>query len=78
MLAPELANLRWRRCGGHGVFGTLINHFGSLLPKKLLFLGRTLLLRLWMLRTLVWKRLGRLGEQPEQLGASKPVLVQVC
>ena len=53
----------------------LIIHFGSLL-KKLLFLGRTLLLRLWVLGTHVRKRLGRRGEQPEQLGASKPVMVQ--
>ena len=51
--------------------------FASLL-KKLLFLGRTLRLRLWVLGTHVRKRLGRLGEQPEQLGASKLVLVQVC
>ena len=64
----------------HFVLGglrTLKRHFGSLL-KKLLFLGRTLLLRLWVLGTHVRKRLGRLGEQPEQLGASKPVLVHVC
>ena len=63
----------------HFVLGglrTLNSDFGSLL-KKLLFLGRTLLLRLWMLGTRVRKRLGRLGEQPEQLRASKPVLVQV-
>ena len=60
-----------------GVFGILKRHFGSLL-KKLLFLGRTLLLRLWELGTHVRKRLGQLGEQPEQLGASKPVLVQEC
>ena len=51
--------------------------FGSLL-KKPLFLGRTLLLWLWMLGTHVRKRLRRLGEQPEQLGASKLVLVQEC
>ena len=55
----------------------LKGHFGSLL-KKLLFLGRTLLLRLWLLGRHVRKRLGRLGEQPEQLGASKPVPVQEC
>ena len=51
--------------------------FGSLL-KKLLFLGRTLLLWLWVLGTHFRKRLGQRGEQPEQLGASKPVLVQEC
>ena len=64
----------------HFVLGglrTLSIHFGSLL-KKLLFLGRTLLLRLWVLGTHVRKRLRRLGEQPEQLGASKPMLVQEC
>ena len=55
----------------------LMIHFGSLL-KKLLFLGRTLLLRLWVLGTHVQKPIGRLGEQPEQLGASNPVLVQEC
>ena len=52
-----------------GMFAYLFVDFGSLL-KKLLFLGRTLLLRLWVLGTHVRKRLGRLGEQPEQLGAS--------
>ena len=57
------------------MFADLNSDFGSLL-KKLLFLGRTLLLRLWELGMHVRKRLGRLGEQPEQLGASKPVLVQ--
>ena len=60
-----------------GMFADLIRDFGSLL-KKLLFLGRTLLLRLWVLGTHVRKRLGRLGEQPKQVGASKPVLVQEC
>ena len=60
-----------------GVFGTLFSDFGGLL-KKLLFLGRTLLLRLWVLGTHVRKRLGRLGEQPQQLGASKFELVQEC
>ena len=64
-----------------GVFAdpyrTLIKHFGSLL-KKLLFLGRTLLLRLWVLGRHVRKRLGRIGEQPEQLAASNPMLVQEC
>ena len=58
-----------------GMFPHLFIHFGSLL-KKLLFLGRTLLLRLCVLGTHVRKRLGWRGEQPEQLGASKPVLVQ--
>ena len=57
------------------VFADLTIDFGSLL-QKLLFLGRMLLLRLWVLGTHVRKRLGRLGEQPEQLGASKAVLVQ--
>ena len=55
-----------------GGLRTLNADFGSLL-KKLLFLGRTLLLRLCVLGTHVRKRPGRLGEQPEQLGASKPV-----
>ena len=81
----ELANLGWCKYAGSsaskpllaqhfvlGGFRTLKRHFGSLL-KKLLFLGRTLLLRLWVLGTHVRKRLGRLGEQPEQL---EPVLVQ--
>ena len=60
-----------------GGLRTLKADFGSLL-KKLLFLGRTLLLRLWVLGTRVRKRLGRRGEQPEQLGASKLVVVQEC
>ena len=59
------------------VFATFERYFGSLL-KKLLFLGRTLLLRLRVLEAHVRKRLERLGEQPGQLGASKPVLVQEC
>ena len=59
------------------MFADFMADFGSLL-KKLLFSGRTLLLRLWVLGTHVRKRLGRLEEQPEQLGASKPVLVQEC
>ena len=56
----------------HYVLGglrTLNSDFSSLL-KKLLFLGRTLLLRLWVFGTHARKRLGRLGEQPEQLEAS--------
>ena len=60
----------------HFVLGGLLNlksDFGSLL-KKLLCLGRMLLLRLWVFGTHVRKRLGRVGEQPEQLGASKAVL----
>ena len=40
------------------MFRALWCDFGSLL-KKLLFLGRTLLLRLWVLGTHVRKRLGR-------------------
>ena len=75
MLAPGLANVVVSQHFVLGVFAELIVDFGSLL-KKLLFLGRTLLLRLWVLGTHVRKRLGRLGEQPEQLGASKPVVVQ--
>ena len=59
------------------MFSHLFVDFGGLL-KKPLFLGRTLLLRLWVLGTHVRKRLGRLGEQPEQLGASKLVFVQEC
>ena len=64
----------------HFVLGGLVDlqgDFGSLL-KKLLFLGRTLLLQLWVLGTHVRTRLGQLGEQPKQLGASKLVLVQEC
>ena len=60
-----------------GGFPDLSVHWGSL-PKKLLFLGRTLLLRLWVLGTHVRKRLARRGEQPEQLGTSQPALVQEC
>ena len=65
-----LANLCWYRNAGsraskplvaqHFVLGGLPDlkgDFGSLL-KKLLFLGRTLLLRLWVLGTHVRKRLG--------------------
>ena len=48
MLAPGLANLCWRSISCSGCLRTLIIHFGSLL-KKLLFLGRTLLLRLCVL-----------------------------
>ena len=77
MLAPGLANAVLVQHFVLAVFGALWCDFGSLL-KKLLFLGGTLLLRLWMLGTHVRKRLGRLGEQPEQLGASKPVVVQEC
>ena len=58
-----------------GGFPDLKRHFGSGL-KKFLFLGRTPLLRLWVFGTHVRKRLWRLGEQPEQLGASKDVVVQ--
>ena len=42
----------------HFVLGDLPDLFGGLL-KKLLFLGRTLLLRLWVLGTHVRGRLGR-------------------
>ena len=77
MVAPGLANAVLAQHFVLEVFAYFIIDFGSLL-KKLLFLGRTLLLRLWVLGTHVRKRLGRLGEQPEQLGASKPVLVQEC
>ena len=45
MVAPELANAVLVQHFGLGVFAYLITDFGSLL-KKLLFLGRTLLLRL--------------------------------
>ena len=57
-------------------FLDVIKHFGGLL-QNLLFLGRTLLLRLWVLGGHDRKRLGRPGRQPQQLGARKPVLVQV-
>ena len=60
-----------------GMFADLKGHFGSLL-KKLLFLGRTLFFQLWVLGAHVRTRLGWLGEQPKQLGASKLVLVQEC
>ena len=77
MLAPGLANAVLAQHFVLGMFPHLFIDFASLL-KKLLFLGRTLLLRLWVLGTHVRKRLGRLGEQPEHLGASKPLLVQEC
>ena len=77
MVAPGLANAVLAQHFVLGVLADLGVDFGSLL-KKLLFLERMLLLRLWVLGTHVRKRLGRLGEQPEQLGASKPVLVQEC
>ena len=77
MLASGLANVVLAQNFVLGVFAYLLGDLGGLL-KKLLFLGRTLLLQLWMLGTHVRKRLGRLGEQPEQLGASKSVLVQDC
>ena len=75
----------YQTCGGAGMlvpfraqrFAHCFSDFGGLL-KKLLFLGRTLLLRLWVFGTHVRKRLGRLGEQPAQLGASNPVLIQEC
>ena len=72
MVLPGLANAVLAQHFVLGVFGILSVHFGSLL-KKLLFLGRTLLLWLWVLGTHVRKRLERLGEQPEQL---ELVLVQ--
>ena len=63
-----------------GPLADLKSDFGSLL-KELLFLGRTLLLRLWVLGTHVrmrlgrllqgvgwWKRLGRLGKHVRRLG----------
>ena len=77
MLAPGLANAVLAQHFVLGGLRTLSGDFDSLL-KKLLFLGRTLLLRLWVLGTHVRKRLGRLEEQPEQLGASKAVVVQGC
>ena len=77
MLAPGLANAVLAQHFVLEVFAYLKGDFDSLL-KKLLFLGRTLLLRLWVLGMHVRKRLGRLGEQPKQLGASTPVLVQEC
>ena len=74
MLASELPNVVLAQHLALGVFAYLFSHFGGLL-KKLLFLGRTLL-RLWLLGR--HDRLERLGSQPEQLGASKPVPVQEC
>ena len=52
MLAPGLANAVLVQHFVLGVFGALIVDFGSLL-KKLLFLGRTLLLRLQGYQTCV-------------------------
>ena len=46
MLAPGLANALLAQHFVLGVFAYLFSDFGSLL-KKLLFLGRTLLLLLW-------------------------------
>ena len=77
MLAPGLPNAVLVQHFVLGVFAHLFTHFSGLL-KKLLFLDRTLLLRLWVLGRHVRRRLGRLGRQPEQMEASKPVLVQVC
>ena len=64
MVAPGLANVVLAQHFVLGMFADLKKHFGSLL-KKLLFLGRTLLLRLWVLGTHVRKQLGRLAEQPD-------------
>ena len=60
MLASGLANAVLVQHFVLGVFAYLLGHFGGLLKKRL-FLGRTLLLRLWVLGTHVRKRLGRLG-----------------
>ena len=54
---PVLAQVRWPR-GVCQTFWTLLVDFGGLL-NKLLLLGRTLLLRLWVLGRHVRKRLGR-------------------
>ena len=67
MLAPGLASVVLAQHFVLGGLWTLKGDFGSLL-RKLLFLGRTLLLRLWVFGTHVRNRLGRLGEQPKQLG----------
>ena len=77
MVAPGLPNAVLAQHFVLGMFPHFFIDFGSLL-KKLLFLGRTLLLRLWVLGTHVRKRLGRLGEQPQQLGSSNLVVVQEC
>ena len=69
-----LAQVQWPRDDCRSFWNLLVD-FGGLL-KKLLFLGRTLLLRLWVHGRHVRKWLGRLVRQPEQLGASKPVLLQ--
>ena len=45
-----------------GVFGTLSVHFGSLL-KKLLFLGRTLLLQLWASKPMLVQECGSRGSK---------------
>ena len=58
MLASELANAVLVQHFVLGVLAYLLGHFGGLL-KKLLFLGRMLLLQLWVLGTHVRKRLGR-------------------
>ena len=52
MLASGLANGVLAQHFVLGLFGALSVHFGSLL-KKLLFLGRTLLLRLWASKLVV-------------------------
>ena len=57
MLAPGLANAVLAQHFMLEVFPYLLIDFASLL-KKLLFLGRTLLLRLWVVGTHVRKRLG--------------------
>ena len=55
MLASGVANVVLAQHFVLGVFAYLLGNFGGLL-KKLLFLGRTLLLRLWVLGTHVRKR----------------------
>ena len=52
MLAPGLANAVLAQHFVLGVFAYLLGDFGGLL-KKLLFLGRTVLLRLWASKLVV-------------------------
>ena len=58
MLASRLANAVLAQHFALGMFAYLFCDFGGLL-KKLLFLGRTLLLPLWVLGRHVRRRLGR-------------------
>ena len=60
MMAPGLANAVLAQHFVLGVLAYLFIHFGSLL-KKLLFLGLTLLLRLWACQATVVRLVGWLA-----------------